>query len=220
MKSGLLYPNRFARITLQAMEEVIGSSGMRAIYNMANLPSLAVIELPDDMERQFDFADLSSLFATLTTLFGSQGARSLAIRAGRVTMQEGIRVFSDLSSKESESTFGQSADELLLIRFNRFSNFLNSVSDQITSVYRLDSEDGFVFGIQQCPVCWGQSTHKPICAFYEGMLEHAVKTFSNDQSYSVIETQCKASGAESCLFVIQKTHESVSDPESTSQENI
>ena len=39
-KSGLHYPNKIARIYLQAMEEVMGKNGLNAILNTANLSNL------------------------------------------------------------------------------------------------------------------------------------------------------------------------------------
>ncbi len=39
-KSGLYYPNLMARIYLQALEEVMGKSGMNALLNLAKLPEL------------------------------------------------------------------------------------------------------------------------------------------------------------------------------------
>ncbi|NTU75168.1 MAG: hypothetical protein HGA86_03510 [Anaerolineaceae bacterium] len=200
------------------MEEVIGSSGMKAIFNMANLNNLAVELPPDDMERQFDFADFAQIFSTLTLLIGARGARSLSIRAGRSTMREGIKVFSDPLTPEKETTTEQATNEIQLIRLNRFSNFLNSISDQITTVYRRGDMDGFEFVIHQCPVCWSQTASEPICAFFEGLLEQAVKIFSNDQPYSVTETQCKASGAESCVFLLQKTQEKNTNDDNVNQE--
>ena len=64
-KSGLHYPNRFARITILAMEEVMGKNGLNAILNMANLQRLIDNYPPEDLERQFDFADYSALHAAL-----------------------------------------------------------------------------------------------------------------------------------------------------------
>ena len=34
-KSGYYYPNKFARITIEAMEEIMGTNGLNAILNLA-----------------------------------------------------------------------------------------------------------------------------------------------------------------------------------------
>jgi predicted hydrocarbon binding protein len=177
---------------------------MKSVYNLSGLSDLAQNLPPDNMERQFDFSDFSQLFETLSSLFGPNGARSLAIRAGRSAMQEGIRVFRNTMSLPPEVTQYQTLEQHILIRLNRFSNFLNTVSDQQTSVYRFEGTEGFEFRVRRCPVCWGRSSAAPVCAFIEGMLVHAAEAFSGGRPFSVSEFACAASGADSCLFIIQK----------------
>ena len=64
-KSGLHYPNNIARIYLQAMEEVMGKNGLNAILNMANLNNLIDNYPPNNLNREFDFADYSALSGAL-----------------------------------------------------------------------------------------------------------------------------------------------------------
>jgi predicted hydrocarbon binding protein len=204
MNSGMFYPNRFVRLTLQSMEDVVGSSGMKAVYNLSGLTNLAGGLPPDDMERQFAYGDFSKLFEILGSLFGPNGARSLAIRAGKSTMQEGIKVFSGTLPPLPEQGPDETTEQHMLVRLNRFSNFLNSVTDQQTSLVRLENSQGFIFKTHQCPVCWGRTSTSPVCAFFEGMLDHAAEAFSGTHNYTVVETTCIAAGSEDCLFTIQK----------------
>ena len=60
-KSGLYYPNLMARIYLQALEEVMGKSGMNALLNLAKLPELMGNYPPANLDRGFDFADFSAI---------------------------------------------------------------------------------------------------------------------------------------------------------------
>jgi hypothetical protein len=39
-KSGLYYPNKIGRIYLMAMEEVMGTNGIKAVLNLAKTPEL------------------------------------------------------------------------------------------------------------------------------------------------------------------------------------
>ena len=39
-QAGYYYPNKFARITIEAMEEVMGENGLKAILNLAGLGAL------------------------------------------------------------------------------------------------------------------------------------------------------------------------------------
>ena len=64
-KSGYYYPNKFARIFLDAMEEVMGKNGLNAILNMAGLSHLMDNYPPENLNREFDFADYSALSGAL-----------------------------------------------------------------------------------------------------------------------------------------------------------
>ena len=92
-KSGLYYPNKFAHITLKALEDVMGKNGLNAILNLANLSFLIDNYPPDNLERQFDFADYSSIWGALEDLYGPRGGRGLALRAGRATFDDALKNF-------------------------------------------------------------------------------------------------------------------------------
>jgi predicted hydrocarbon binding protein len=204
MKSGLYYPNRLALVTLQALEEVIGTTGMQAVFHMAGLQDLTLNPPGDNMSRHFDFADFSTLFSTLNGLFGERGAKTLAARAGRMSAQTGVKLFNESPLPEHEIGTTVPIDEPVLNRLVRFSNYLNGVSDQITSVYRCKDGNGFEFMVRVCPVCWGLTAGLPVCSYYEGLLEGVVRLFSNEPAYTAEETLCKASGNEFCLFLLKK----------------
>ena len=87
-KSGFYYPNRFALITLEALEEVMGKNGLNAILNMAHMPHLIDHYPPANLERSFDFSDYSMLNIALEEMYGPRGGRGLALRAGRATFAD------------------------------------------------------------------------------------------------------------------------------------
>ncbi len=203
MKSGLFYPNSFVRIVLQALEEVIGRGAMTTIYSHSNLTILSESLPPDSMEKEFDFSDFSALFATLQNIFGEHGSRTLAIRAGRITFERGFKIFGKESEKGSEPGTGPLGKHSVFIRLNRLSNFLNSVSDQRSNVITTDEPDTFHFNIQVCPLCLERSSSEPVCAFFEGLLSEAARTFSGGLEYSIREMRCMAVGADTCSFEIK-----------------
>ncbi|MGB9897185.1 MAG: 4-vinyl reductase, partial [Thermanaerothrix sp.] len=96
-KSGYYYPNKIARIALLALEDVMGKNGVNAILNLANLQHLIDNYPPDNLERQFDFADFSAINGALEEMYGPRGGRGLALRAGRATFQDGLRHFGALA---------------------------------------------------------------------------------------------------------------------------
>ena len=96
-KSGLYYPNKIARIALTAIEDVMGKNGLNAILNLASLSHMIDNYPPNNLERQFDFADFSAINGALEEMYGPRGGRGLALRAGRATFAEGLRNFGALA---------------------------------------------------------------------------------------------------------------------------
>jgi predicted hydrocarbon binding protein len=201
MPDGMFLPNRFVLTTLKALREVVGAGAMKAIYHHAGLPDLEVDPPPDNMNCDFSSEDFSKLLGSLTDVMGRHGGRSLSIRAGRTAM------------KLSGMHFGTSPlppnppapviePDILLNRLNRLSNFLNSISDMRTLVCQREGQSGFEFLIRQCPNCVSQKSVEPICAFFEGFIDQAVKDFSYGDNFKVTETECLAAGDPNCKFLI------------------
>lgn len=69
-KSGLNYPNKTARIAIRSLEDVMGKNEINAILNLANLPSLIDNYPPDNLAREFDFADFSAINGALEEMYG------------------------------------------------------------------------------------------------------------------------------------------------------
>ena len=92
-KSGLYYPNKFGLITIQSLEEVMGKNGLNAILNLAGLNHYIDNYPADNLDKGFDFSELSSLGVALEEMYGPRGGRGLALRAGRATFAEAFEEF-------------------------------------------------------------------------------------------------------------------------------
>ncbi len=201
MADGLFLPNRFVRTTINALQEVVGVGAMKTIYRQADLPDLGENPLPDTMNCEFSFANFSRLFNSLNEVMGRRGGRSLSIRAGRICMRLSGLTFgtSPLSATMPPVT---STTDLLLVRLNRLSNFLNSVSDMRTLVCKREGQPGYEFLIRQCPNCTNRTAEESVCGFFEGLLDEAVKEFSFKDTYQVVEIECLAAGSPACKYII------------------
>lgn len=200
MKSGLYFPNRFALIILRVLEEVLGRSGMKTICTRSKLEDLTQNPPADDMEKDFNFSDLSSLFETLTEIMGERGAQLIANRAGKAVFDQGLAF---LNNKNEEFTSPvQVVTPPLHIYMNQLMNILNSISDMDCSVESTDKIDNISILIHSCPVCIDRTSTQPVCAFFEGLLSEAVNSSCDINHYSVKETECVAAGAEYCRFEI------------------
>ena len=78
-KSGYYYPNKAARIAILALEEVMGKNGINVILNHGQFAGIDQHLPPDNLEKQFDFADFSAISGALDEMYGPRGGRGLAL---------------------------------------------------------------------------------------------------------------------------------------------
>jgi hypothetical protein len=201
-KSGLYYPNKIARIALKALEDVMGKNGVNAILNLANRSYLIDHYPPDNLERQFDFAEFSSIWGALEEMYGPRGGRGLALRAGRAAFSEGLRNFGALAGAGDLAFKVLPMQAKLRIGVPAMARIFTQTSDQHSTVE--EKEDHFIYTIHQCPVCYGRHTESPACYIATGLLLEGLKWVSGGSEFRVTETICIAAKDDVCEFIIQK----------------
>ena len=198
------YANKIAQITIQALEEVMGKNGINAILNLAHLPHIVNNLPPDNLDRQFNFADFSALNLALEEMYGPRGGRGLALRAGRAAFADSLRNFGALAGAGDLAFKVLPIQAKMRIGIPAMAKIFSQISDQYSTVKELDNE--FIYTIHRCPVCWGRhDMDKPVCFIAVGLLQEGLKWLSGGNEFRVNESQCMAMGAEICEFVIQKT---------------
>jgi len=201
-KSGLYYPNRIARIYLQAMEEVMGKNGLNAILNMASLQNLVDNYPPENLDRAFDFADYSALNGALEEMYGPRGGRGLALRAGRASFAQGLRNFGALAGAGDLAFKVLPLPAKLKIGIPAMAKVFSTMSDQKSTVEETSTE--FTYTMKPCPVCYGRKSDKPMCHAGAGLLQEGLKWLSGGQEFKVYETKCLGCGDDGCVLVVQK----------------
>jgi predicted hydrocarbon binding protein len=203
-KSGYYYPNKFGLIILDALEDVMGKNGLNAILNLANLNHLIGNFPEDNLNKGFDFADLSAINQALEEMYGPRGGRGLALRAGRATFSDCLRNFGALAGVGELAFQVLPLSAKLRIGAPAMAKIFTQMSDQISTVE--DKEDVILYTIHRCPVCWGRrGVDKPVCFIAVGLLQEALKWVSGGNEFRVNESKCVATGDDVCEFVIQKT---------------
>ncbi|MGQ0602772.1 MAG: V4R domain-containing protein [Anaerolineales bacterium] len=201
-KSGFYYPNRIARIYLQAMEEVMGKNGLNAILNLANLKHLIDNYPPENLEREFDFADYSALNGALEEMYGARGGRGLAQRAGRASFSQGLRNFGALAGAGDLAFKVLPLVAKLKLGIPAMAKVFSTVSDQKSTVTETDTE--YIYSMKPCPVCYGRKSDKPMCYAGLGLLQEGLKWVSGGHEFKVHERECIACGDNACVLVVPK----------------
>jgi hypothetical protein len=75
-------------------------------------------------------------------------------------------------------------------------------SDQVHRA--ADHATFFEYIVERCAVCWGQEAKTPLCHLTVGLLQEALSAFSRGQEFRVTQTECRAVGAATCIFRIEK----------------
>ncbi len=202
-KSGLHYPNKFGLITIKSLEEVMGKNGLNAILNLAGLNQYIDNYPPDNLEKGFDFAELSAIGVALEEMYGPRGGRGLALRAGRATFSDALKNFGALAGVADLAFVVLPLHAKLRIGVPAMAKIFSQLSDQLSTVEEKDNE--FVYTIHKCPVCWGRhNADKPVCFIATGLLQEGLKWVSGGNEFRVNESKCVAIGDEVCEFIIQK----------------
>lgn len=202
-KSEYNYANKIARISIQALEDVMGKNGLNAILNLAHLPHLIDHYPPDNLEREFNFSDFSALNLALEEMYGPRGGRGLALRAGRAAFADALRNFGALAGVGDLAFKVLPLQAKLRIGIPAMAKIFSQISDQYSTVH--EEDDVFVYTIHRCPVCWGRSgSDKPVCFIATGLLQEGLKWVSGGNEFRVNESKCVAMDDEVCEFVIQK----------------
>lgn len=202
-KSGLYYPNKAARIALQSLENVMGKNGLNAILNLGHLPHLIDIYPPNNLEREFDFADFTAISIALEEMYGPRGGRGLALRVGRATFADVLRNFGALAGAGDLAFKVLPLSTKLRIGIPAMARIFSQISDQHSTAVEQETE--FIYTIHKCPQCWQRrGLDKPVCFMGAGLLQEGLKWVSGGSEFRVNESKCMAMGHEVCEYIIQK----------------
>jgi predicted hydrocarbon binding protein len=202
-KSGYYNTNKFARIALVAYEDVMGKNGVNALLNLAGLSNLINNYPPDNLERQFDFADYTAIHIGLEEICGPRGGRGLALRAGRVTFKDVLKEYGALSGVGDLAFKVLPLQIKLRMGLNAAAKIFSQASDEMTTVD--ETEDSFIWTVHRCPICWSRKGEdKPVCYLTTGLLQAILTWISQGAEFRVNESRCCAMGDTVCEYVIQK----------------
>ncbi len=200
--SGYYYPNRIARIFMEAMEEVMGRNGLNALLNLTGLTQYRNQLPPANLNKEFDFADFSNLNQGVLDIYGPRGGRGLSLRGGRATFDRGLKGFGALAGVGDLAFRVLPERTKVKIGLPALARVFSQFSDQIS--YVEDKGDHYLYYIDRCPVCWGRQNDRPICYVATGLLQEGLRWVSGGRMYRVDEIECVATGGKTCLFKIDK----------------
>ena len=133
-KTGLYYPNKFGLIIIKSLEEVMGKNGINAILNLGGLNNYIDNYPLDNLDKGFDFAELSGIGVALEEMYGPRGGRGLALRAGRATFSDALKNFGALAGAADLAFVVLPLQSKLRIGLPAFAKIFSQLSDQYSTV--------------------------------------------------------------------------------------
>ncbi len=191
-KSGLYYPNKMGRIFLLALEDVMGKNGLNAVLNLAGMEHYIDAYPPDNLEKAFDFTEISAILAALEATYGPRGGRGLSLRAGRALFANGLRNFGGLAGAGDLAFKVLPLDTKLRIGVPAIARIFNAVTDQVSNVS--DQGDHYIYTLERCSMCYGRHTDKPCCNVAVGIIQEALKWVSGGKEFRVEMLTCMGCG--------------------------
>jgi predicted hydrocarbon binding protein len=192
--------SQIGKIMLDGVRDIIGLPGVKAITNLTTPPFSAEPAQPN--RERIAFGEISTIQHFLETVYGQQGGRGIAQRAGRASSSMIIRKFGPRMGLNA-------LDYRLLPTPTRIrvglAALAGTVSELCCEPFQA-TEDGeaWIWQVHTCPVCWQRQSEKPACYFVVGLLQEFVATISGGKIHNVVETECLAAGADACTFRIDK----------------
>jgi predicted hydrocarbon binding protein len=201
--SGYYYPNKFSRIYLEALEDVMGTNGVNAILNLAGLSQYIGNYPPDNLGREgFDFAEFTALQVALEEMYGPRGGRGLAQRAGRATFSDALRDFGALAGAGDLAFKVLPLNTKLKLGIPAMAKIFNQFSDQVSNVY--EEDDHYVYTLERCPMCWKRKTDRPVCYGGLGILKEGLRWVSGGREFRVEMATCIGKGDDMGRYIIYK----------------
>jgi hypothetical protein len=200
--SGLYYPNRFARAFFAGAEAVMGKPGLRSLLGLADLQMYFEQLPPDDAARQFDFAHLTAISIAMEDMYGVRGGRSLALRIGRTSFNQGFQSFGAMAGLASPAFRQLPLIQRAQLALQALALVFTNFSDQASTLQ--EEGEAYLFSAEITPFAWGRRSEKPVCHALVGLLQEMLHWSTEGYEYYVHETACRASGDDACVFRINK----------------
>jgi predicted hydrocarbon binding protein len=194
-------PNAALRVLLDAIEEVMGENGTKAVLNAGGLSKYINNYPPKDLEMKATFAEYGAVQQAVEEFYGPRGARAMLLRIGRATFQFGLRDQPAILGLVGVALKALPEKTRMKLILERMANAAVERVNQPTTL--IEEEDAFYFVVDRCPCEWRPAHDKPCCYTTMGVLMEAM-AWTTGKFYKVEEVACIANGASNCVYRIPK----------------
>jgi len=194
-------PNAALRVLLEAIEEVMGANGTKAVLNAGGLSNYIDNYPPKNMEMGANFEEYGAAQQAVEDFYGPRGARAMLLRIGRATFQFGLKDQSAILGLAGVALKALPQKTRMKLILERMASAAEERVNQPTSVR--EEDDAFYFIVDECPCGWRPAHDKPCCYVTVGVLMEAM-AWVTGKLHKVEEVACISNGASNCVYRINK----------------
>jgi predicted hydrocarbon binding protein len=194
-------PNAALRVLLEAIEEIMGENGTKAVLNAGGLSKYIDNYPPKNLDMEATFAEYGAAQQAVEDFYGPRGARAMLLKIGRATFQYAL--------KDQPAILGLAGIALkALPEKTRMKLILDKMAkaaeERITQPSHIkEEEDAFYYIQDECPCHWRPEHDKPCCYVSVGALMEAMAWITG-KVHKVEEVACISNGASNCVYRIAK----------------
>jgi predicted hydrocarbon binding protein len=190
-ENALFIANAIMRQALMAIEEVMGTPGLKAVLRASGLDKYIDNLPPDDLEPAISFQDYAKLNQAIEDFYG-RGGRGMLKRIGRASFQYGVSEQATLMGIAGVAMKLMPKRQRIKFVLNSLGNALKKASPG-TEFWVDDRDDNIAYCIRDCSICAGRHADKPAGHLLIGSITEAVQ-WATGEEMQVRETMCMCKG--------------------------
>lgn len=189
------------QIMLEGAEEIIGHSGIQAVFSRAVESHVLGSQTPGTGKWGLTSAELSSIQIALEDLYGQRGGRGVSLRAGRASFKYILRSYGQALGLTDLAFRLKPAPSRLKSGLESLAGWFSDLSGGTVAI---DSANGIWFWrAERCPFCWLRQSSEPVCAYTVGLVQEFLAWASGGKVYHVQEVECLAMSGTACVVRIE-----------------
>ncbi len=195
-------PNSLIYVTLITIDDLIGVNGRNSILNISGLSKFRDNPPPNNAEIESNAVDFSAIVKGTIDVIGMSGAKAIMRNSGRRGFQFVVEKSPELFGLVGIELKKLGSDDERIMAINSAISYeTNRIFGEGHQEFK-KTDDGYEIRINRCSWCHAiHGTSAPVCFAEEGFDDEAV-FWATGKRHKVVETECRAMGADACVFTI------------------
>ena len=198
--------NGVMKVSLEGIQDIVGSNGLKSILNYGHLERYIDEVPPQNGELEIPLADLQKIYGCLRELFGNKGAGSIQLRVGRENARRALEGRPAMAKSIKLATRLIPEHKKMGLALQKYADDIQkNIPSGVDSPHvEVKEEDNYFFFTNKAHFeSEGITSEKPVCKVTVGMLQYIMEWITG-HPHEVEEIECRAMGHPADVFRISK----------------